>query len=107
MKTYSLITPTQSTFGQALRANKPLENPLAQAEKWVLCVLMKSQQGKEPDAAMREFILAIAKADRSQWARIAAANPEKAEIMAAINNFFYGNLIERCSAAGCKQVVNS
>jgi hypothetical protein len=96
MKSYSLITPTVTLFCQALRADQPLDKPLTLAEKWVLRVLMKCRQGEEPDTITRENILWISRTNPNQWARITETSPELAEIMAAVNNFFFGNLIERC-----------
>ena len=103
MKTYLLTTPTPTQFCQALRVDKSFDKPLTQAEKWTLCVLMKCRLGNEPDANTRNDILWISRTDPNQWSRIVAKHPEKAELIQAINNFFYGNLIERSvknSAAG-------
>jgi hypothetical protein len=109
MKTYLLTPPQTSTpLSQALRSNKPLNKPLSRTEKQVVFVLMKGCQCEveEPDAVTREFILAISRTDSNQWARIVEASPEKAEIIEAINNFFYGNLIDRCFANKAKETYH-
>lgn len=107
MKTYLLITQTPTLFSQALRIDKSLDKPLAQAEKWVLCVLMNCRTGNEPDDATRNDILWITKTKPCQWARIVAVCPEKAEIVQAVNDFFYGNLIERSVAGKAKAYVST
>ena len=102
MKAYFLASPPTSTpLARAVKTKKPLDKSLSRTEKQVVYVLMKGcqRQVEEPDAVTREVILSISRTDSNQWARILEASPEKAEIIEAINNFFYGNLIDRCFAS--------
>jgi len=103
-----IITPVRipTSLGQAVQANKRLDKPLTKTEKRVLYVLMKSDLGEIPDEETRKLILWVTRTDSNQWARIVEASPDKAEIVEAINNFFFGNLIDRCIASKQKEIYH-